>query len=66
MKKLNGIILENADTGYFIAFIKEFPVVKAQARTRDEVQRKLEKAFNRFMDFSIRNMTYTEPEANAG
>ena len=60
--KLMGIITDDKKTGYFTAFVKQYPKVLAQARTIDEVKLKLDKAWDNFTEYARhREIDYAEP-----
>lgn len=60
--RLTANILKNESTGYFTAFISEFPGILAQGQSIDEVKTKLDKAFENFLEMTEKqDILYTEP-----
>lgn len=48
--KIQGIIIKHQEQGVFFGFIKQFPAICAQGKTRNEVQNKIDKYFKRFIE----------------
>ena len=60
--KLSGIIIENKETGYFTGFIKEYRGVVAQAKSIEELKKKLYKTWENFLEYAKRlKIEYSEP-----
>ena len=59
--KLEATIIRSKDTGYYTAFINEFPGILAQSKDQEELKTKLEKTFENFLTMRSKDIKHSEP-----